>query len=270
MVRVRFALRPPHPLVLFLSGAVGSLACERGIELPEPPVEVEQLVAEYEEPSGTLNEQGAAALVTEALRRQQLVDASQLGLVVAEQLVAIRGQLEGRDLPTTPGQTAPDLPELDAFVRLRRICRGWEDDGAPPDQGLNGFIELTAVVEQGRLTPVLWGPAERCRTRVPLPGERELTWNAYLDGDLWVRPIGSLPRDVTEADFLLGFQGTVGGERLRGTVNFDLRFAYPQIELRLPVADGNVIASVGLEGVSLRARNGQFACSVEPPACGRL
>lgn len=269
MHRVRFASYAMHcagGLLVF----VASLACERGIDLPKPPVEVEAIVAEYEQPTGTLNEDGALALLAEALRRQELVSATQLGLVIAEELTEIRDELEKRDLPIAPGQTAPDLPNIDAFVRLRRICRGWEGDGAPPDEARNGSLTLTAVVEDGRLHPVLWGPAERCRTQVPLVGERDLRWNAYLDGDLWVRTIGELPEDVTEADFVLGFRGTVGGERLQRTVDFDLRFSYPQVELRIPVADGSVIASGGLLGVGLRASNGLFACSADPPECGRL
>jgi hypothetical protein len=50
-------------------------------------------------------------------------------------------------------------------------------------------------------------------------------------------------------------------------LSFDFRVVYPQIEVRVPVADGDVIASVGLDGVVFRGANGDFSCPLTQSTC---
>jgi hypothetical protein len=243
--------------------------CRAGVDLPEPPVEVQGIVEDYESPSGTVQRTFERELIAEVLRRQELVDGSGIAEVVSEVLTRLRDRFEASDLPTSTEQRLDDLPNFDGFVRVDRVCRGWDPAQTSPAADQNGTVSMTATFEQGRLQPVVWGPARQCRGRVELrDGTREVS--GYVDGELWVYLNEGLPRDVTEADFILGFDGTLGGQRLQANVSFDLRFVFPQIELRVPVPDGHVIASAGLDGIRIRAANGVFVCTIAPADCSRL
>lgn len=250
--------------------ALAPLGCRSGVDVPDPPIAVQDIVSEYASPSGTLESNGVAEVIAEALRRQELLDASGVATLVDEALTSLYERFEESDLPTSTEQTLPDLPDLKGVVRLTQTCRGWDPADTTPDAESNGTLHLTATLENGRLQPVVWGPLRGCRARVPLPEDLEREVNGFVDGDAWVYLNEGLPRDVTEADFVLGFDGTLGGERLQADLDFDFRFVFPQVELRVPVSDGSVIASVGLRGIGVRAANGTFACTVEPPDCRRL
>jgi hypothetical protein len=250
--------------------AFAAPGCKSGVDVPEPPVVVQPIVDEYESPSGTLQSTFVTEVVAEALRRQELVDASGVATLVAEALTRLNERFEQSDLPTSTERTLPELPELDGFVRVDRICGGWDPANQTPDAALNGTLSLTATLEDGRLEPVVWGPARACRGRVPVGNDPPREVNGFVDGDAWVYLNEGLPRNVTEADFVLGFDGTLGGERVQADVSFDLRFVFPQVEIRVPVSDGSVIASVGLAGIGVRAANGTFACTAEPADCQRL
>lgn len=253
---------------LLVSAAV--LGCERGVDVPEPPVEVAPIVAQYETPTGTVGS-SASRLVAEILQEQELVDTSHIGEVVAEALTELRERLQESELPTSPSDRLDDLPELDGFVRVNRVCRGWDPDAEEPDAASNGTITLTATLEGGRLEPVIWGPARACRTRFDVvEGPIRRTVNGWIDGDVWVYLEGGLPASVRDANFILGFSGTLGSEDVRTETRLDFRFAPPQVEFRIPVSDGHVIASVGLGGIGVRAANGVFACTTDPAECQRI
>jgi hypothetical protein len=67
----------------------------------------------------------------------------------------------------------------------------------------------------------------------------------------------------------MAFDGTVGTERTgMRAIDFDYAFNQGQIEVRIPVADGVIIGSVGLSGITLRGANGTFGCSRETRTCG--
>ena len=151
-------------------------------------------------------------------------------------------------------------------VVVDRVCRGWDDTSTTPDAATNGSIQLTAVVDGSRLQRTVWGTASACRGRVDVANAA--TVHAFLDGTLAVYLEGPLPTSVTDADFIVGWSGTLGTEQAQTMMSFDFRIVYPQIEVRIPVADGDIIGSIGADGVSLRGSNGTFGCSLETFTCG--
>jgi hypothetical protein len=228
-------------------------------------MEIASVQAVYETPTGTVPVD-AVAPISDLQAKLALIDSTHLGDIMSSLLVTLRARLDGSGLPTDPVTTPKKhRPVIVGSATLDRICRGWNDASATPDAA-NGTIELTAEYQSGSLEKVLWGTATTCKDRVDVTNNVAL--HPYLDGSIALYLEGALTSDVSLETFLMGWNGTIGTETTGTTdVGFDFRVLPPQIEVRIPVADGDIIGSIGADMVTLRGANGTYGCSLQTFTC---
>jgi hypothetical protein len=251
-------------------------ACSDAAELPEPPASeaTDAILAEYESPSGTVDE----AELNDTLERVRLrldeLDIAYLPKLIVELLTALGRRLDSSSLPDDPNEPAdPDRPIITAVVELERVCHGWTDPAGPPAAEENGSADITATFQKSKLDARLWGTATACRERLTLDdaGVTLPPIHLFLDGTLIVHLYGPLPRSSEEAAFWVGFSGALGRESsVREGVMFDFRVIERRLEFRHPVADGNIIIGVGPTSVGMRSADSSFQCDLATEVCQRL
>jgi hypothetical protein len=227
-------------------------------------MELVSVQAVYENPTGTVPVD-AAAPIADLQAKLATIDSTRLGDILSNLLASLRARLDGSGLPTDPVTTPrKHRPVIVGSVTLTRTCRGWDDALTTPDPA-NGTIDATGEYQSGMLQKIVWGTATMCRDRVDLPGN--LTVHTFLDGSIALYLEGSLKSDPTQASYLAGWNGTIGTENATASVAFDFRVVPPQIEVRIPVADGDIIGSIGANMVTLRGANGTYGCSLQTFTC---
>ena len=238
------------------------------VVVPEPPAPLGQLAAVYDQPTGTVPVDDASMAMADAQRRIEALELGRLPELVVELTRGLRARLQDADLSTDP-QEAPDdsTPDIDGYLNVSRVCRGWDRTAVTPDPASNGQVQGTATVQDGHLEEALWGTASACRDRIP--ADSPLQVNVFVDGRLGIHLLAELPDSLTNAQLLVAFDGTAGSDEQQRQLSFDFRISFPRIEVRVPVADGDVIAAVGGgEQLVLRGSNGSFTCSVGTGGCG--
>jgi hypothetical protein len=238
------------------------------LELPPVPSDLQEVAAQYDAPTGTVPAD-AQAQIDEVGQEIDLLLETGLVEYATQRLVELRERLEDSGISTGPDDRPHvDRTTLDATARLDRTCRGWNDESTTPDPS-NGTVQLFAKVESNNLTRLIWGSASACRDSVAVLDRAAV--HPYVDGTIAIYLEGPLPTSVRDARFIVAFDGTLGSERLGNTsVSFDFRVAFPQLQVRVPVADGVIIGSGGLDEISLRGANGTFGCSRVTKTCARL
>jgi hypothetical protein len=236
------------------------------VTLPVPPADLQAVAAEYDNPPGTVPP-SAMQQITELQQTLNTIAQTHLADLVSDTLISLRERLAMNGVATDPATGPKDANRftLRGSVVVDRVCGGWDDTSTTPAPSTNGSIELTAVVDGSRLQRNVWGTASACRGRVDVANAA--TVHAFLDGTLAIFLGGPLPTSVTDADFIVAWSGMLGTEQAQAMVSFDFRIVYPQIEVRIPAADGNIIGSIGADGVSLRGNNGTFGCSSDTFTC---
>jgi hypothetical protein len=251
-------------LVIVAALSVAACGPDR-VTLPMVPMPLQEREATYDEPTGTVPVDLIDSARAEAQRR---ADAARQGPrdFAAALLTAVRKRVTEAELQDDPdGGVDADKPRIRGYLDVRRICRGWDANATTPDPA-NGEIKMTALIENRKISAPLWGTSTTCKGRGEL--SEDASKNLYLDGSLGILLEGRAPTEVSEARFLMAFRGTVGTDQRQVEISFDFRFLYPQLEVRVPVSDGDVIAVVGTgEGLTFRGRNGTFACPVVGSTC---
>src|SRR5205823_14572060 len=108
----------------------------------------------YESPTGTIDVASIQQTLDAVDARLSEMHLDWLPDLVAEALMRIYQRLADADEPTDPGAgVQTNHVVIDAVIVLHRTCRGWNDPPGPPDAAANGTLELTAVVDHGRLRP---------------------------------------------------------------------------------------------------------------------
>jgi len=251
-------------------------ACRGAVELPEPPASeaTDAILAEYESPSGTVDD----AELNDTLERVRLrldeLDIAYLPKLIVDLLTALGRRVDSSSLPDDPNEPAdPDRAIITAVVELERVCHGWTDPAGAPTAQENGSTEITATFKRSKLDARLWGTATGCRERVTLDDAAVTlpSIHLFLDGTLIVHLYGPLPRSSDEAAFWVGFSGALGREsNVHDGVMFDFRVIDRRIEFRQPVDDGNIIIGVGATSVEMRSAGASFHCDLATEACQRL
>ena len=253
---------------------VGAAACTADVALPDPPREaqVSMVAAIYDNPTGTIDVANIQTKIDDIQARIAELHLDWLPTLIAQALERLAQRLS--DASVTPdtddGADTTKRTIIDAVAHMKRVCRGWSDTPAAPDEAANGFMELTAVIESSSLREDVWGGATACKTRLdPLDdvsGGLTITpspsVNLSLEATLDVRLYGPLPRTVGEAKFLLIFNGRLGSDDRTADASFDFRLLDGQLAFRYAVSDGDIIVEVGTTSISLRGANGTFACDL--------
>jgi hypothetical protein len=263
-------------LIATLAASVGGAAAcgPDSVALPTPPLEAETtaVAAVYDAPTGTIDIDHLTQLAAEIQARIEDLQLDWLPGQIAEALVRLRQPFDDDAFPTDPAAAEDeDRARVRAVVGVTRICSGWAVPPGPLDAAENGSIELTAVVEDGRLRREAWGVATACRTRIALnsaPEVAALALNASVDGTLIVYLYGPLPRSIGEAKFLLRFDGEIGRADHVGALSFDFRILGASIEFRYGVDDGDIIVGIGIGTLTLQGQNGTFTCDLALRSCG--
>lgn len=256
---------------LIAATAVGVAALTLGacapddLELPAPPP-MDDVVAAYDNPTGTIDTARLDQVRADAQARVDALPLDWLPELVSGLAARLRERLSGSGLATNPGIVPDDeRPIIDAVARVHHVCKGFADPPGPPAPAQNGTLDLTAVVEDGRLRRVIWGTGAACHQSVDV-GER-VTVDAVVDGTLAIYLLGSLPTGLADAQLLVSFTGTAGvmNERVPQIGSFDFRLQNGVLEVRVPVSDGEIIVGVGSGMLTLRGRNATYSCA---PAAG--
>jgi hypothetical protein len=255
-------------------GLCALAACGDSIELPAPPDEQQTLaiVQGYEMPTGSID---LANLATVAADVRARIDERHLDLLtrlVSEALAGLRERLDDSSIPADPDATVDtDRAVIQAVVNLTRICRGYGDSPATPDEAVNGSIALTTTVVDSRLGKQIWGSFNDCRGTLA-PDTREVVSSAlsvFANAGLIIYLYGPLPVVDIDADFLARFRGELGVQEgdVR-TLDFDFRFIDRVIEFRHPVSDGEIIVGVNPTQFTLRGSNASYTCDLVERSCG--
>jgi hypothetical protein len=249
-------------------------ACDDDVELPAAP-EVDGIEAAYQAPTGSLAPEQLACAAADAVEQYQGQHLAQLRLAMTDALADLRQRLIDVGLPVgDEDEQGDEEARRRGWLRLQRTCRGWDPAATAVDPTANGTITLTAVVDDSKLARVLWGVASGCRERVQVGNAAA---ELFFDGTLVVVLDRGLPESADQTRFIFQLQGQAGVGQARGMADVDFRATFPAgreanpaaqqssllIELRLPRPDGDVIAGIGSDGVTLRARNGTFTATPE-------
>ena len=260
--------------------ALGAIALGCGpsdVTLPTPPMEAETaaLVMTYQMPTGNLDTSNIDQVRSDAQARLDELNLDWLPDLLSDALTRLRGRLDAAGLPDDPA-SMPDTRrgQLTAVASITRICAGWSDPSGPPDQAMNGSVEVTAIVDTGKLNPEIWGMATSCLARFPPAGSTgtvasatSTVVNATLDGTLILYSLGPLPTDPTDGQFLVSFSGSIGVGDQVGSASFDFEIQKSQVSFRVPVASGgDAIVTVGTT-LGIQGANAGFSCDLTTLTC---
>jgi hypothetical protein len=234
------------------------------VKLPPAPAEVQSIAAEYDTPTGTVPV-SAMQQIEDLQQTLDTINSTHIGEIVSNSLVSLRARLVANGLATDP-LTTPKRhhPVIIGFVTADRTCRGWDDTSTTPNAADGTFV-LTATYQHSMLQRAIFGPAMACHDRITVTDNTMV--HVFFDGSIGLFLEGPLATDPTQTKFLMTFSGTIGTENAQGAADFDFRVIPPQVEVRVPVADGNVIGSFGLNEVTLRGKNGTYGCSLVTFTC---
>jgi hypothetical protein len=253
--------------------ALSASGCgDDGPTLPDAPMaeQMTDLEAIYLNPTGTIDVANVQSTLDAVDARLTDLHLDWLPALISEALVRLSERIDDVGLVSEGSAEAPTKHTIiSAVVELERICRGWTGSIVP--DAANGTLDLTAVVEDGKLRSDVWGTASACKTRLdPLDtsvGNDLLAANLSVDAALDVRLYGPLPRSVGEAKFLLLFDGRLGTEERSTDTSFDFLVLDGHLAFRFAVSDGDVIVEIGATSISLRGSNATFTSDLANRSC---
>ncbi len=252
------------------------------VTLPEPPMAAEtaQLVALYQMPTGTLNTDNIDQTFADARARVGDLQLDWFPALVVGTLGGLKTRLEQGGLPSDPGQGPKEnQAQVTAVVEAHRICEGWDNPVGAPNEAVNGAIDMTTIIDTGRINSELWATATACRAHFPsvtanakLGANAELgavtptALNPSLDGTLIIYLLGPVPSSLVDAQFLVTFSGSIGVSDQVKSVSFDFEYVSGAVKFRVPVGGGSVIVSVGTT-FGIQGANASFSCDLTALTC---
>ncbi|HVZ85379.1 MAG TPA: hypothetical protein VHG72_00295 [Polyangia bacterium] len=282
-----------------IAAVVVTAGCGQGtVTLPTPPMQAEtaQLVATYQMPTGMLDTTNIQQAASDAKARVGQLQLNWLPNVISDALTGLGKRLDQTGLPTSPS-TMPDpkRAQLTAVAEVNRLCEGFSgsadaglpfdagatlDAGATPDAGANGSIDLTGIVDTGKLNPEIWGTASACRTQVAPVSSSQLqgvastlgvntTLDVAIDGTLILYLLGPFPTSLDDLQVLVTFTGTLGVEGQVATGSLDFEIQNDAVSFRIQEGGGDVIVTVGAT-LGIQGANGGFSCSLTSDDCTRV
>jgi len=233
------------------------------------------LVMTYQMPTGSLDTTNIDQVLSDAQTRLNELHLDWLPQLLSNALTQLRSRLDAAGVPDDPASMPdPRRGQLTAVATVTRICAGWSDPPGPPDAGANGSIEVTAIVDTGRLNAEVWGTATSCLARFPLAGSTgtgdsatSAVVDATLNGTLILYLLGPLPADPSDAQILVIFNGSIGVGDQVGSASFDFEISKSQVRFSVPVASGgDAIVTVGTT-FGIQGANAGFSCDLTTLTC---
>ena len=260
-----------------------TLACGGEPEpLKKPPApDMSALIAAYEAPTAALTPETAAtvldsvnALVAqlgELALEEQLLDT--VGTTVDEQAEqsAMTGETSSA-LGFEQGQRLGKLEQRaikgDAYLVATRICGGFGPEPLPDP--LNGKITLNLGLTGEAIDAVMWGKFDACKyqlagAEILLTGEQPGTpgnYSLYIGDDL---TLGNFA--LTTVLFQLSVWAELDGEGRLLETDFRLNVETLELDVRIHLEQGYVIAHAGATLLAVSATNGDFGCDAEARVC---
>ena len=245
------------------------------ITLPEPPMaaETQQLVALYDMPTAVLDASRIDQVRADAQERLAELNLEWLPGVASDLLSRLRTRLAAGSLPTDPAaEPKSGRAQITAVAEVHRICVGWDNPAGPPDEATNGALDLTAIVDTGKINAETWAIASGCRIRFPAADASSAivvmptVVKATLDGTLIIYLLAPLPSDAADAEYLLSFTGAIAiGDQTR-TASFDFEVVNESIRFRVPAGGGDAIVTVGAT-LGIQGANAGFSCDLTTLEC---
>jgi hypothetical protein len=235
------------------------------VSIPQVP-DLQAAIALFDAPSGTVPIEAVTAQVEEAGRRLDALESSRLGDVLADILASLRKRLQDNRITPSPDTPKdPEKPEVDGYLRVQRICRGWDDPSNTPDTA-NGTLDLLAVVRHRELQRGLNLTAGACKGRVRV-GQTQVFVHPFVDGTLVLGLEGELPQTAEETRAVVQMNGTLGTDTATTRLDTAFRLLEGRIEVAVPVGDGQIVVTRDPNGFQMRGKNGTFICSIESGTC---
>jgi hypothetical protein len=245
------------------------------ITLPEPPMAAEtaQLVALYDMPTAVLDTANIDQVRADAKARLDELHIDGFPGVISDLLARLRTRMDAGGLPSDPtAEPKAHRAQMTAVANLHRVCVGWDDPAGPVDEATNGALDLTAIVDTGKLNPEAWSTASACRVRLP-PADaggviQTLTpvVNATLDGTLIVYLLAPLPATAADAQFFVSFNGSITIDGQTKSASFDFEVVNASLRFRVPAGGGDAIVTVGAT-LGIQGANAGFSCGLTTLTC---
>lgn len=229
------------------------------------------LVTAYETPTAAIDVTMLDQLRTNVEARLVVLHLDWLPDLVADALTRLGARLEANGFADPNGPTKTNRPIIGAVVQLDRVCVGWADPPGPPDAAQNGSINLTAVVDDGRLRPTVEAVASMCHARIQPSGVSlrgtQVTVDGFVDGTLDVYFYGPVPRTAADTDVLVRIQGAIGTSDQTASGEADFRVRYPNLDFTVDQPGGQIIVTISADGVTLQGSNVTVQCAADLSAC---
>lgn len=192
---------------MVLSGALLAASCGQTVDVPTAP-EVDEVLEAFETPTANVVGTVMAAVGDDLLELRTQIEESGLLEEILDVIVRVQVDLGA----------APELGDLalqdgiggflnpTAVVQVNHRCRGWSSSATDAEGQDDGSLELTMVIEDGSINPVVWGRATQCRFTTEIGNRRNTT--AY-DGDISVH-VGRV-RDAVNDEIVAAFTFTLSG-----------------------------------------------------------
>jgi hypothetical protein len=261
-------LKRPTTTVLLVLALGGCGAGE--LQLPPGP-DMTALVTAYQAPTAPIDVAMLDTLRTNVQARLLVLHLDWLPDLVADALTRLGAQLDANGLSDPNASPPTNRPIIDAVVSVDRVCVGWDDPPGPPDATKNGAINLTAVVDDGRLRQDVEALATMCHARIQPSGAAargsSLAVDGFVDGTLDVHFYGRVPRTVAETDVLVRIQGQIGVSGATTSGEADFRVRYPDLDFTVEQPGGEIIVTISTDGVTLQGSNVTVQCSADLSTC---
>ena len=247
------------------------------ITLPEPPMaaETQQLIALYDMPTAVLDVSRIDQVRADAQARLAELNLDWLPGIASDLLSRLRARLTAASVPTDPAaEPKPHRAQITAVVDMHRVCVGWDSPAGPPDEATNGALDLTAIIDTGKINAETWVTASACRVRFPAADDSgaivvmPTVVKATLDGTLIIYLLAPLPSDSADAQYLLSFTGSIAiGDQAR-SASFDFEVVDNSVRFRVPAGGGDAIVTVGTT-LGIQGANASFSCDLTTLVCQR-
>ncbi len=221
------------------------------VQQPPTPPDMTALLAVYDSPTGTFDQERALEAIDAARRLAEQIETLGIDALLLDLV---------QDAVVALSET-DDSAAGEGYLEATRICAGWQPQPEPAEG--HGQIELTVGFHEQRVDAVAWGQTTACEYLAD--GRRVLLYGSTgaVAGDVRLSFAESVAFDsIARQPVLLDLDATAEVDGNPQSADFDFRIdpLTGTLEIRVPVQDGEIVVTMENQAPSLvRAANGGFA-----------